>query len=54
MTTGLGKEEVTEAIAGDIVAITGIDKANIGDTVATGDNPEALPTIELEPPTLSI
>ena len=51
---GLGKEEVTEAIAGDIVAITGIDKANIGDTVATGDNPEALPTIELEPPTLSI
>ena len=51
---GLSKEEVTEAIAGDIVAITGIDKANIGDTVATGDNPEALPTIELEPPTLSI
>ncbi|MBR3319722.1 translational GTPase TypA [Candidatus Saccharibacteria bacterium] len=51
---GLGKEEVTEALAGDIVAITGIEKANIGDTVATGDNPEALPTIELEPPTLSI
>ncbi|MBQ1528598.1 translational GTPase TypA [Candidatus Saccharibacteria bacterium] len=51
---GLGKEEVTEATAGDIVAITGIEKANIGDTIATGDNPEALPTIELEPPTLSI
>lgn len=51
---GLGKEEVPEAIAGDIVALTGIDKANIGDTVATGDAPEALPTIELEPPTLSI
>lgn len=51
---GLGKEEVKEAIAGDIVAITGIEKANIGDTVATGDAPEALPTIELEPPTLSI
>ena len=51
---GLGKEEVSEAIAGDIVALTGIDKANIGDTVATGDAPEALPTIELEPPTLSI
>ncbi len=51
---GLGKEEVSEATAGDIVAITGIDKANIGDTIATGDNPEALPTIELEPPTLSI
>ncbi len=51
---GLGKEEVAEAFAGDIVALTGIEKANIGDTIATGDNPEALPTIELEPPTLSI
>ena len=51
---GLGKEEVQEAIAGDIVALTGVAEANIGDTIATGDNPEALPTIELEAPTLSI
>ena len=51
---GLGKEEVEEAAAGDIVALTGLTDANIGDTIATGDNPEALPTIELEPPTLSI
>lgn len=51
---GLGKEEVQEAFAGDIVAVTGIADANIGDTIATGDNPEALPIIELEPPTLSI
>ncbi len=51
---GLGKEEVPEAIAGDIVAVTGVSEANIGDTIATGDNPEALPTIELEAPTLSI
>ena len=51
---GLGKEEAQEAIAGDIVALTGVGEANIGDTIATGDNPEALPTIELEPPTLSI
>ena len=51
---GLGKEEVTEAIAGDIVALTGVSDANIGDTIATGDKPEALPTIELEAPTLSI
>ena len=51
---GLSKEEATEAHAGDIVAVTGITDANIGDTIATGDNPEALPTIELEPPTLSI
>ncbi|MDO4742291.1 MAG: translational GTPase TypA [Candidatus Saccharibacteria bacterium] len=51
---GLAKEEVPEAIAGDIVAIVGVSEANIGDTIATGDNPKALPTIELEPPTLSI
>ena len=51
---GLGKEEIDEASAGDIVAVTGVTEANIGDTIATGDNPEALPTIELEAPTLSI
>jgi GTP-binding protein len=51
---GLAKEETAEATAGDIVAITGVPEANIGDTVATGETPEALPTIELEPPTLSI
>lgn len=51
---GLGKEETQEAFAGDIVAVTGISDANIGDTIASGDQPEALPTIELEPPTLSI
>jgi len=51
---GLNKEETPEAVAGDIVAIAGINVANIGDTLATGDNPEALPTIELEAPTLSV
>ena len=51
---GLGKEEVAEAVTGDIVAITGVSEANIGDTIATGDNPEALPGIELEAPTLSV
>ena len=51
---GLGKEKVPEAIAGDIVALSGIAEASIGDTIATGDNPKALPTIELEAPTLSI
>lgn len=51
---GLGKEETDSATAGDIIALTGLSSANIGDTIATGDNPEALPTIELEPPTLSI
>ena len=51
---GLGREETAEAIAGDIVALAGLGAASIGDTIATGDNPEALPTIELEAPTLSI
>ncbi len=55
---GLGKEEVPEAVAGDIVSISGIQQANIGDTIATagqnGEEPTALPTIELEAPTLSI
>lgn len=51
---GLGKEETDSATAGDIIALTGLSSANIGDTIATGENPEALPTIELEPPTLSI
>lgn len=51
---GLGKEEVGKAEAGDIVAVCGVAGASIGDTIATGENPEALPTIELEPPTLSI
>ena len=51
---GLTKEEVPEAIAGDIVAVTGVSEANIGDTIATGENPEALPGISLEAPTLSI
>ena len=51
---GLGKEEVQEAIAGDIVAVTGVTEASIGDTIATGENPEALPGITLEASTLSI
>lgn len=51
---GLGREEVDQAIAGDIVALTGIADAHIGDTIADKENPEALPTIEIEAPTLSM
>ncbi|MDR2336584.1 MAG: translational GTPase TypA [Candidatus Nomurabacteria bacterium] len=51
---GLVKEELPEATAGDIVALSGISDANIGDTVASGENPEALPSIEIEAPTMSI
>ena len=51
---GLNREEIQEAFAGDIVAITGVSEAEIGETLADVDNPEALPTIEVEKPTLSM
>ena len=51
---GLHREEITEAFAGDIVAITGVSEAEIGETLADANNPEALPTIEVEKPTLSM
>ncbi len=51
---GLRRLEVKEAIAGDIVAISGIKNASIGDTIADSNNPEALPTISIEEPTLSV
>ncbi len=51
---GLAKEEIAEAYAGDIVALAGIGDAHIGETIADKENPEALPTIDIEAPTLSM
>lgn len=51
---GLQREEISEAFAGDIVAITGVSEVEIGETLAAAENPEALPTIEIEKPTLSM
>lgn len=51
---GLQREEIKDATAGDIVAITGVSEAEIGDSLADKENPEALPTIEIEKPTLSM
>ena len=51
---GLQKEEIDEAGAGDIVALVGIGDAHIGETIADKERPEALPTIEIEKPTLSM
>lgn len=51
---GLNREELQEAVAGDIVALTGIAEAHIGDTVADKQSPEVLPTIDIESPTLSM
>lgn len=49
---GLKRVEVPEAQAGDIVALTGIKNAGIGETIADASNPEVLPTINIEEPTL--
>ncbi len=51
---GLSRVEVDKAQAGDIVAITGLDAVKISQTIADKDQPEALPQIQLEPPTLSM
>ena len=54
MSHGLAKFEVPEAVAGDIVQLTGIEDAKIGETIADSESPEALPIIEIEAPTLKI
>jgi len=51
---GLKRLEVAEAEAGDIVAITGTGKVSIGDTIASPDQPEALPRIEIGEPTVEM
>ena len=51
---GLNRVETNEAGMGDIIAFVGIDDINIGETVADAENPEALPTISIDEPTLSM
>ena len=51
---GLKRTEVAEAGLGDVIAITGLADINIGDTIADPENPEALPTINIDEPTLSM
>jgi GTP-binding protein len=54
MSQGLNKGEVEEGVAGDIVQLTGVAEAQIGETIADASAPEALPVIEVEAPTLKI
>lgn len=54
MSHGVSKFEVPGGVAGDIVQLTGIADAKIGETLADLDNPEALPVLEVEAPTLKI
>ena len=51
---GLRRVEIEEAFAGDLVAISGFDEVNIGETIACPDNPEALPLIKVDEPTLQM
>ncbi|MBA4239105.1 MAG: translational GTPase TypA [Sphingobacteriaceae bacterium] len=51
---GLGKVKVTEVQTGDICAFTGIEGFEIGDTVADFENPEAMPTMKIDEPTMSM
>ena len=51
---GLERLEVAEAPVGDIVAVSGVEGVSIGDTIADGDRPEALPPIEIDEPTVKM
>ncbi|ATA74109.1 MULTISPECIES: translational GTPase TypA [Capnocytophaga] len=51
---GLGRKKIDEVQAGDICAIAGLEGFDIGDTIADFENPEALPTIAIDEPTMSM
>lgn len=51
---GLGKARVTEVGSGEICAVTGIEDFEIGDTIADAENPEALPRISIDEPTMNM
>ena len=50
----LGRKECTEVVAGDIAAVVGIERTDIGDVYTDPENPVELDPIEIDPPTLSI
>ncbi|HHT9128261.1 MAG TPA: translational GTPase TypA [Candidatus Wujingus californicus] len=52
--TGLGRQSVKSACAGDIVAITGIEEIDISDTIASVENPQIVPRINIDEPTISM
>jgi GTP-binding protein len=51
---GMGKKKAAEVEAGDICAVVGLEDFNIGDTIADAENPEALPVISVDEPTMSM
>ncbi|MDE6247150.1 MAG: translational GTPase TypA [Muribaculaceae bacterium] len=51
---GMGRKKVSEVSSGDICAIVGLENFEIGDTISTVDNPEPLPRIAIDEPTMSM
>ncbi len=51
---GLSKKEIKEAFAGDIVSLAGMERVDVGETVACKENPEPLPIIDIDAPTLAM
>ena len=51
---GLGKKKINEVLAGDICAVVGMDKFQIGDTIADAESPEALANIKIDEPTMNM
>jgi GTP-binding protein len=51
---GMGKKKVTEVMAGDLCAVVGLEEFRIGDTIADFENPEGLPFVAVDEPTMSM
>src|SRR5919199_1237883 len=51
---GMGKKKVSEVVAGDLCAVVGLEDFTIGDTIADFENPEALPVISVDEPTMNM
>ncbi|HRD42886.1 MAG TPA: GTP-binding protein, partial [Ferruginibacter sp.] len=51
---GMGKKKVSEVQSGDLCAVVGLEDFNIGDTIADFENPEALPVISVDEPTMNM
>ena len=51
---GLGRKKVDRVMAGDLCAVVGLENFEIGDTIADSENPESLPSISIDEPTMSM
>lgn len=51
---GMGKRRVQEVLSGDLCAVVGLEEFGIGDTICDADNPDALPIISVDEPTMSM